>query len=131
MPQHNHTLINALRISLGLVFFWFGALKIIGYNPVYEIVYASFPFLASGTGNVILGAVETLIGAGLLLNVFTLVTHSALILHLLGTFSVFLLGSDLMFNPYFPVLTLSGEFVFKNAVLVVAGLVVLGHKRRG
>jgi uncharacterized membrane protein YkgB len=29
--------IALLRISLGLVFFWFGALKIAGASPVYPI----------------------------------------------------------------------------------------------
>ena len=31
-----------LRIAIGIVFFWFGALKLAGFNPVYDIVYASF-----------------------------------------------------------------------------------------
>lgn len=33
-----------LRIAIGIIFFWFGALKLASYNPVYDIVYASFPF---------------------------------------------------------------------------------------
>ncbi len=122
-------LVLALRISLGLVFFWFGALKIFGYNPVYEIVYASFPWFAYGIGNLILGIGETLIGLGLLTNFFRKFTHAILILHLAGTFTVFITGPEIMFNPYFPMLTLAGEFVFKNLVLAISGLVVLTHSR--
>ncbi len=123
-----NTLIKYLRLSLGLIFFWFGALKVAGYNPVYEIVNASFPMLATSTGNIVLGVLETLIGLGLLTNIFKKITHTVLILHLLGTFSVFFTAPELMFNPHFPILTLSGEFVFKNITLVIAGLVVLAHK---
>lgn len=119
-----------MRISLGLVFFWFGALKLFGYNPVYEIVYASFPWFAYGIGNLILGAGEALIGIGLLANFFRKLTHAVLILHLAGTFTVFITGPELMFSPYFPVLTLAGEFVFKNIVLAMAGLVVLTQGKK-
>lgn len=120
-------LIVVLRISLGLVFLWFGALKVAGFNPVYEIIVASFPFFASGVGFAFLGLLETVIGIGLILNLFPVVTHVALLLHLAGTFSVFVLGPELMFNPYFPILTLEGEFVFKNAVLAMSGFVTLAY----
>ncbi len=122
--------IVALRISLGLVFFWFGALKVFGYNPVYDLVYASFPWFAYGTGNLILGLGETAIGFGLLTNILPKLTHTFLILHLTGTLSVFFTGPEVVFNPHFPMLNLAGEFVFKNVVLAMAGLVVLTHTHK-
>ncbi|MEX2090738.1 MAG: hypothetical protein WD989_01225 [Candidatus Paceibacterota bacterium] len=123
-------LIKGLRISLGLIFVWFGTLKVAGYNPVFEIVNSTFPFFAAGAGNIILGLAETAIGVGLLFNVFSVFVHVILILHLLGTFTTFIFAPRLMFDPYFPILTFSGEFVFKNATLAMAGLVVLAHERR-
>ena len=117
-----------LRLSLALIFFWFGALKVIGYNPVYDIVYATFPFLAGGAGNIALGFVEAVIGVGLALNIFPVAIHIALILHLSGTMLTFLVAPELMFEPIFPILTLSGEFVAKNAVLAMAGLVVVARE---
>ena len=128
--NYKDKLILALRISLGLVFFWFGILKVFGYNPVYELVYASFPWFAYGTGNLILGLGETLIGIGLLTNVFRKFTHTVLILHLAGTFTVFITGPEVVFDPYFPMLNLAGEFVFKNLVLAFAGLVVLTYSKK-
>jgi uncharacterized membrane protein YkgB len=53
---------------------------------------------------------------------------SAPVLHLLGTLSVFFLAPEIMFQPYFPLLTFDGEFVFKNLVLAFAALVVLAHE---
>lgn len=123
-------LLVGLRLSLGAIFFWFGALKVAGYNPVFEIVNSTFPLLANGAGAMILGLVETLIGLGLFFNIFPIVIHIALILHLSGTFLTFIFAPELMFQPYFPILTLAGEFVFKNAALAMAGLVVLMHKNK-
>ncbi|MDP3800025.1 MAG: DUF417 family protein [bacterium] len=117
--------IKILRISLGVIFLWFGLLKFSSYNPVFDILNASFPFLASGVGLKFLAAFETLIGLGLLFNVLPRLVHIVLVVHLLGTFSVFFSAPELMFNQAFPFLTLAGEFVAKNIVLLAAGLVVL------
>jgi len=119
-----------LRIALGIIFFWFGALKLAGYNPVYDIVYASFPFLADGVGNILLGGLETVIGIALACNVFSKTTHAILVLHLLGTFMVFVTAPEIMFQPYFPMLTLAGEFVVKNLSLAMGGIVVILYHMR-
>lgn len=120
-------LLAGLRLSLGLIFFWFGILKVFGYNPVYDLVYAVHPILVTATGNFLLGAVEALIGLLLLINVLPRVTHIVLVVHLFGTFLTFLTAPELMFDPHFPVLSLAGEFVFKNVTLAMAGLVVLAY----
>ena len=119
-----------LRIALGVIFFWFGALKLSGVNPVYEIVRASFPFFADGVGNLILGGLETIIGIALIFNVLPKTTHAILILHLIGTFTVFITAPEIMFNPGFPFLTLAGEFVVKNLSLAMSGLVVILYHAR-
>lgn len=116
-----------MRIALGIIFLWFGLLKFSGNNPVYDIVYASFPFLAEGIGNYILATFETVVGIGLLLNIMPKIVHISLILHLLGTFIVFLLAPEIMFYPSIPFLTLAGEFVVKNIALTMGGFVVLAH----
>ena len=122
--------IALLRIALGIIFFWFGALKLAGFNPVYDIVYASFPMLAAGVGNIFLGGLEAVIGFALICNVFPKTTHATLILHLLGTFSVLVTAPQLMFDPYFPMLTLAGEFVVKNLSLAMGGIVVILYHMR-
>lgn len=122
-------LLTGLRLSLGLIFFWFGILKVFGYNPVYDLVYAVHPVLVTSAGNFVLGAVEALIGLLLLVNVLPRLTHVALVIHLIGTFLTFVTAPELMFSPHFPILTFAGEFVFKNLTLAMAGLVVLAHSR--
>ena len=125
--RYEDVLVSALRFSLALVFVWFGLLKIFGFNPVYDLVHSVFPFLASGYGLIGLGVFEAAIGALLVLGRFRVATHTLLVLHLLGTFLTFISGFEVVFQPYFPVLSLAGEFVVKNAVLAVAGLVTLLH----
>lgn len=122
--------IKILRISLGIIFLWFGLLKFSSYNPVFEILNGSFSFMASGIGLKLLAAFETLIGLGLLFNVLPRLVHIVLVAHLLGTFSVFFLAPELMFNQAFPFLTLGGEFVAKNLILLAAGLVVLEYGKQ-
>jgi len=39
-------LIIGLRWSIALVFFWFGALKVFGYNPVDYIIEGTFPMIS-------------------------------------------------------------------------------------
>lgn len=129
--RYEDVLVTCLRLVLSLIFIWFGLLKIFGYNPVFDLVHNSMvPFLAVGNGLIILGVAELVIGLMLLTNKALFLTHVILVLHLIGTFSTFVFGWDIVFKPHFPILSLDGEFVIKNLTLVIAGLVVLVHESR-
>lgn len=129
-PRYKHSLIITLRFTLALVFVWFGFLKIWGFNPVFDLIYNSMmPAFAEGPGLIILGLIELGLGLMLCINKARTVTHTFLVLHLLGTFSTFIYGWHVVFVPHFPILSLSGEFVIKNIVLAIAALVVLTHER--
>ncbi len=127
--KYEDVLVHVLRVTIAIIFIWFGCLKIAGYNPVFDLVNFSIaPFLASGAGLLGLGIFEAAIGVLLLTNRFIVFTHILVFLHLLGTFSTFLFGWHVVFDPHFPVLSLDGEFVIKNMTLAIAGLVVLVHE---
>lgn len=127
--KYESILVVFLRLSISLIFIWFGLLKVFGYNPVFDLIYYSLvPWFASGTGLVTLGVIETSIGLLLLSGRLMVLTHILLFLHLLGTFSTFIFGLHVVFKPFFPVLSLEGEFVVKNLTLALAGLVVLAHE---
>jgi uncharacterized membrane protein YkgB len=53
-----------------------------------------------------------------------------MILHLFCTLSLAIVAPTLLFAAAFPVLTLDGEFLAKNFVLITAGLVVLSSRKR-
>ena len=117
--------IRLLRVCLGGVFIWFGALKVFGYSPVASLVAAAVPWFAPETFVPLLGAWEILVGAGLLFRVALRFTLFLFWLQMAGTFLVLVLRPDLAFQHGNPLLlTTEGEFVIKNLVLISAGLVV-------
>lgn len=127
--------VRILRVALGVVFVWFGALKIVGESPVEGLIRAvSYALPAQADFVLILGVWEVLIGLGLLSAVMLRTTLLLLWLQLAGTFLVFFVRPDIAFEGANPLLlTNEGEFVVKNIVLLSAGLVIGGtvHHRRG
>jgi uncharacterized membrane protein YphA (DoxX/SURF4 family) len=120
----------ALRVLLGVVFVWFGALKVTGDSPVGDLVAGTLPWADRDLVVPVLGGVEVLLGLALVLGVGLRLVLPALVGHLAGTFLTFVMLPDLMFQDANPLLlTESGEFVAKNLVLVCAGLVLIAHTR--
>jgi uncharacterized membrane protein YkgB len=114
-----------LRISLGVVFIWFGALKFGNATPVAELVAATVPFLPADVFVPALGAFEVLLGAALLLGRWLGAVVLVMTAHLAGTFLVLVTQPQIAFEGGNPLhLTMTGEFVVKNIVLISAGLVL-------
>lgn len=117
----------ALRLSLAVVFVWFGALKIVGHSPVHDLLVATLPFLPADVVVPALGVVEVVLGLAVASGVFRRVTLLVLVGHLVGTFLTFVTATTLMFQDGNPLtLTSDGEFVVKNLVLISAALVLIG-----
>ncbi len=125
-----------LRISLGMVFLWFGALKFFpGLSPAHNLASRTIEALSFGTvhANVsipILATWECLIGLGLLLGIFMRATLLLLAVQMAGTLMPLVLFPSEVFTriPYAP--TLEGQYIIKNAVLISAAI-VLGATVRG
>lgn len=119
-----HSLV-LLRMSLGLVFIWFGALKIFSLTPVGELVAATVPFVPAGFLLPALGTFEVLIGLGLLVGRYIGLIACVMAAHLMGTFLVLVTQPEVAFVHSNPLqLTMTGEFVIKNIVLITASLVL-------
>ena len=122
--------IPMLRVSLGLVFVWFGALKVFNVTPVGELVAGTLPFVDPAWFVPMLGAVEVALGIGLLLGRMITVVCAVLVAHLCGTFLVLVMQPNLAFQDGNPLLlTTIGEFVIKNVVLISAALVLAARMR--
>lgn len=118
-----------LRVALGIVFLWFGALKVLGISPVADIVSSTYSFLPQREFLLFLGIWEVLIGIGLLARIALRVTLALLWLQMAGTLIAPILNPALFFagsNPFF--LTSQGEFVVKNLVLIASSIVIGGHE---
>lgn len=119
----------ALRLSLAVVFIWFGALKITGDSPVAGLVEGAVPFFDGSWFLPLLGAVEVVLGLGLLLG-GNLLVLMATVGHLVGTFTVFVVTPDVAFQSANPLLlSTEGEFVMKNIVLVAAAIALVRMPR--
>ncbi|GGR26278.1 DoxX family protein [Deinococcus ruber] len=132
--QHGITL---LRLSLGVVFLWFGVQKFFpGLSVAQELAthtisVLSFGRIHPGVSLPLLASWETLIGLGLLSGRFLRVTIVLLLAQMAGTFLplVFFPHETFKFFPLIP--TLEGQYIIKNLVLVSAALVVGATSRGG
>jgi putative oxidoreductase len=121
--------IPAMRLALGLVFLWFGALKLFGASPVINILEHTYWFLPVKSFSLAIGAWEVLIGACLMSKRALRCALGLLCLHLAGTFLALAFAPVLFFQDGNLLrLTVEGEFVVKNMVLIAAALVIAGHE---
>lgn len=128
--------IMLLRISIGIVFFWYGFIKFFeGLSPAEDIAIRTidtltFHLLPEKVIIYGLAAWEVLIGIGLIFNIFMRATLLLLFLQMLGTFTpLFLFPSEIFY--VFPVsLTLEGQYIVKN-ITIISGAIVLGATVRG
>jgi putative oxidoreductase len=119
-----------LRVSLGIVFIWFGALKVADVTPVGDLVAATVPWVDRSWFVPALGAAEAVLGAALLVGRFLTAVSAVLAAHLTGTFLVLVMQPQLAFQNGNPLLlTTIGEFVVKNVVLISAALVLASALR--
>jgi len=125
-----------LRISIGVIFLWFGALKYFeGMSPAEDLAIKTISTLSFNlipTKIIIYGLAtwEVLIGIGLLFNLFMRETLLLLYLQMLGTFSPIFLFPGEVFHIFPISLTLEGQYIVKNIVIISAGI-VLGSTVRG
>ncbi len=126
-----------LRISLGIIFFWFGFLKFFpGLSPADQIATETinkltFGIIQPNVSIIILAIWETLIGIGLLSGKYLRITLLLLFTQMIGTMTPLILFPTETFTrfPYAP--TLEGQYIIKNLVLICAGLVVGATVRGG
>jgi hypothetical protein len=126
--------IPSLRAALALVYVWFGYLKLIGRSPISGLIEDAYPMMPYPAFHYVLGAWEVAIGAGLAApllplnqktsDVLTRVTLGTFWLQLAGTMAPAVLAPERVFKGRPDLLTMTGEFIAKNAVLAAAGLVI-------
>lgn len=134
MARHG---IHLTRISLGIVFLWFGLIKFVpGWSPAAELATRTISEL---TANLVpphlslplLAAWESLIGLGLLTGRYLRATLFLLFVQMPGTMMPLILfpGETFRAFPYAP--TMEGQYIIKNLVLVAAAIVVGATARGG
>ena len=124
-----------LRLSLGVVFLWFGALKFYpNVSPAQELATRTIHTLSGGlvpasVSLSFLAGCECLIGIGLLVGRGLRGILLLLYVQMLGTLTPIVLFPHEVFTriPYVP--TLEGQYIIKNLVLISAAMAVGGTVR--
>jgi uncharacterized membrane protein YkgB len=134
MAQHG---VTWLRISVGVVFLWFGALKFFpGLSPAEDLATRTISMLSGGlvgpqVSLPVLAAWECAIGLGLLIGWPLRATLLLLWLQMAGTIApLFLFPRETFAMPPL-VPTLEGQYIIKNMVLISAGIVIGATVRGG
>lgn len=133
MAKHS---LSLLRVSIGIIFFWFGVLKFFDrLSPAQDLAIKTIDVVTFGLltpSIIILGLAiwETAIGIGLIFSLFMRETLLLLYLQMIGTFLPVLFFPSEVFNIFPYSLTLEGQYIIKNLVLLSAGI-VLGATVRG
>jgi uncharacterized membrane protein YkgB len=115
-----------LRLSLAIVYIWFGALKVFETSPAEKLVQETVYWLEPSIFVPILGVAELIIGIGLLIKKWTPIVILLLLLHMFVTFFPIVIVPKLCFDTTLFCPTLIGQYIVKNLVLIAAALTIIG-----
>jgi len=125
--------INLISVTIGIVYLWFGLLKFFaGVSPAEDLAKATidrltFGFLAPELSILLLAIWETIIGVLLIGNFFQKFALKLALIHIILTFLPFLYFPDLLFSATPFGLSLLGQYIVKN-IIILGVLIVLIKK---
>ena len=116
-----------LRFSIGLIFVWFGFLKPFGISPAQELVTNTVYWFDDKVSFVkFLGWWEVAIGITMCIKPLIRISIFLLFLQMPGTFLPLVLLPEICFTNFPFGLTLEGQYIIKNLIIISAGLVIGG-----
>jgi len=128
--------IRFLRYSIAFIFIWFGALKFFpGLSPAEELATGaisvlSFGLISASVALPLLAAFEVLIGILILTDRWLRLTILLLFVQMAGTMSPIFLFPDVVFETFPYALTIEGQYILKNFV-VISAAITIGATARG
>ena len=126
MSRHGHLF---LRISMGIIFIWFGLLKSFGQSPVNDLVARTVYWFNPQIFLPILGWWETIIGVCLLFRPLIRAALFLLFLQIGGTFLPLVIVPEVCFQSFPFELTMEGQYIVKNLLIISAAIVIGGTVR--
>ncbi len=118
------------RFALFVVFFWFGALKVIGESPANPLVSSllsqTMPYITFDTFVIIFGIFEMIIGLSFLFPKMVRISIALLAFHMITTMLPLILLPQTTWRSVF-VPTLEGQYIIKNLVIVATALAIVSH----
>jgi len=126
-----------LRISIGIIFLWFGFIKYFpGLSPIEDLALRTtrvltFNLFSDGGMAKGLATLECLIGIGLITGKFLRTTLLLLLLQLIGAISPVFIFTSEVFKIIPVVPTLAGQYIIKDIIIISAGILIGGTVRGG
>jgi uncharacterized membrane protein YkgB len=128
--------IKLLRISIGIIFFWFGFQKYFpGISSAEDLATRTIDVMSFGMVKApwsmpILATWEVLIGLGFITGKFLRLTVILLYLQMIGTiFPLFVFPEETFYRvPLVP--TIEGQYIIKNIIIITAAMVILAYDQR-
>lgn len=124
MERHGYRL---LRIAMGIIFLWFGALKPFGLSPAEALVAKATAWIPVPGFLYILTIWEITIGVCFLYKPLVRWGVLLLFLHMPGTLLPLITLPEETFVRFPFALSLEGQYIVKNLVLIAAGIVIGGQ----
>jgi len=122
----NHFAPQLLFWFYGVIYIWYGLLKIIGISPVEELVQKATDWIFAHEFVIALGIWESLLGLFLFIPHLRRIGLLLLFLQFPGTFMPLFTNPEDCFTIFPFGLTLEGQYIFKNLILICGGLVMIG-----
>jgi uncharacterized membrane protein YphA (DoxX/SURF4 family) len=123
--------IPAIRMSFGIIFIWFGILKLFDVSSAESLLKATVVWLPFGSTEfwlIIIGWWEVVIGVTFLFPRTTKIAIALLFLQMFGTFMPLILLPELTFqNGNILTPSLEGQYIIKNVMIISAALVLGGN----
>ena len=127
--------VPALRVSLAIIFVWFGILKPLGLSPAGPLVKATvawMPLFNPDQWLAIIGWWEVAIGLTFLTRKTSRIAIGLLAMQMVGTFLPLAILPSVTFQaghyPYAP--TIEGQYIIKNLLIISAAMVLGGRVRQ-
>ena len=120
-----------LRYSLAMIFIWFGLLKPFGISPAQELVANTVYWFDDKAAFVkFLGWWEVAIGVTMCFRPLIRISILLLFLQMPGTFLPLVLLPEVCFTDFPYGLTLEGQYIVKNLIIISSALVIGGTVRK-
>jgi uncharacterized membrane protein YkgB len=119
------------RIAIFIIFFWFGALKVLGMSPanplVEALLHTTLPFISFSNFIIFFGVFEMLLGVLFIVKGAERIVMPLFVLHMFTT------ALPLIFLPQitwqgFLTPTLEGQYIIKNVALIALAIMIASHR---
>ncbi len=132
----NRRKVNLVPICIGVVYVWFGVLKFFsGLSPAEELAkntidQLTFGIIPSDYSIILLAIWETIIGLLLIGGFYKKLALRMALVHIVFTFSPFIFFPELLFTDAPFALTLLGQYIVKNLIILGILVVLLRENQR-